>query len=217
MKRRLTLVLALLGLLVIANVPAFAQAPDDGDFDDEGMIADDIGPGMDDFGPDQGMMFAGPVGPGMGPGMGMGMAMGARNPDGKRGRGGLGGPGFGLGRRAADLELTKDQQSKLETMGVDFQKEIIPMRAQLQVMKIELQQLIRSDAKQMEIDAKIDQIGRLRADLQKKQVGHRMAMRAVLTPEQREKLNNPPACPLGNQPAKDGTGQKTKNRGGSGK
>jgi Spy/CpxP family protein refolding chaperone len=203
MKRRLLLTLALLGLLVIAYTPAFAQAPDDGAFDDEGMIADDMGPGPGDAGPDQGMMFAGHMGRGMGPGMEMGMR----------------GPGGGCAKMADELELTKDQRKQLEDLSVNFRKEIIPMRAQVQVLNIDLQQLIRSDAKQTEIDAKIDQIGKLRTDVQKKSVGLRLAMRGVLTPEQRDKWDTRPHM-MGKgmgQGTKDVTNEKTKDRGGRGK
>jgi Spy/CpxP family protein refolding chaperone len=204
MKRRLLLTLAMLGLLVIAYTPAFAQAPDDGSIDEDAMVADDMGPGLGD-GMDQEMIFAGHMGPGMGRDMGMGM--------------GMRGPRGGCMNMADNLELTKDQRKQLEDLNVNFRKEIIPMRAQLQVLKIDLQQLIRNDAKQMEIDAKIDQIGKLRTDLQKKAVGQRMAMRALLTPEQREKANDRP-CMMGKgmgQSTKDVTKEKTKDRGGRGK
>jgi Spy/CpxP family protein refolding chaperone len=199
MKRRLLLTLALLGLLAIANAPAFAQAPDDGDIDEEIIVVGDMGPDDGDFDIDEDVLFAG----GMGHGMGMGMR----------------GPGCGLARMADDLELTKDQRKQLEDLSVNFRKEMIPMRAQMQVMHIDLQQLIRSDAKRTEIDAKIDQIGKLRTDLQKKAVGQRLAKRALLTSEQREKANDRP-CMMGkgkDGPMKDVIIKRMKNRGGRGK
>jgi Spy/CpxP family protein refolding chaperone len=196
MKRRLLLTLALLGLLVIAYTPAFAQAPDDGDNDEETIVVGDMGPGSEEFDIDEDVVFAG----GMGHGMGMGM-----------GRGMLG--------MADDLELTKDQRKQLEDLSVNFRKEVIPMRAQMQVMQIDLQQLIRSDAKRTEIDAKIDQIGKLRTDLQKKSVGQRLAMRAVLTPEQRDKCDTRPHM-MGKgrgEQMKDVIIKRMQNRGGRGK
>jgi Spy/CpxP family protein refolding chaperone len=199
MKQRLLLTLALLGLLVIAYTPAFAQASDDGDIDEETIVVGDMGPGFEDFDIDEDVFFAG----GMGHGMGMGMR----------------GPGCDLAGMADDLELTKDQRKQIEDLTINFRKEMIPLRAQMQVMHIELQQLIRSDAKRTEIDAKIDQIGKLRTDLQKKSVGQRLAMRAVLTPEQREKANDRP-CMMGKGkegPMKDVIIKRMKNRGGRGK
>jgi len=199
MKRRLLLTLALLGLLVIAYTPAFAQAPDDGNNDEETIIVGDMGPGSEDFDINEDVIFAGE----MGHGMGMGMR----------------GLGCGLAGMADELELTKDQRKQLEDLAVNFRKEVIPMRAQMQVMQIDLQQLIRSDAKRTEIDAKIDQIGKLRTDLQKKSVGLRLAMRGVLTPEQREKANDRP-CMMGKGQGgqmKDMIIKRMQNRGGRGK
>ena len=199
MKQKLLLTLALLGLLVIAYTPAFAQAPDDGDIDEETIVVGDMGPGSEDFDIDEDVIFAG----GMGHGMGMGMR----------------GPGCGMAGMAENLELTKDQRKQLEDLTVNFRKEIIPMRAQMQVMHIELQQLIRSDAKRTDIDAKIDQLGKLRTDLQKKAVGQRLAMRALLTPEQREKANDRP-CMMGKGKGgqmKDVIIKRMQNRGGRGK
>jgi len=199
MKQRLLLTLALLGLLVIAYTPAFAQAPDDGDIDEETILVGDMGPGSEDFDIDEDVIFAGE--------MGHGMRMGMR------------GPGCGLAGMADELELTKDQRKQLENLTVNFRKEVIPLRAQMQVMHIDLRQLIRSDAKRTEIDAKIDQIGKLRTDLQKRSVGLRLAMRAVLTPEQREKASDRP-CMMGKGkggPMKDVIIKKLKNRGGRGK
>ena len=199
MKRNLLLTLALLGLLLIAYTPAIAQAPDDEDSEAEVFISDDMDSDAGDFDIDEEMIFAG--------GMGRGMHMGMR------------GPGCGLAGMADELDLTKDQRKQLEDLTVNFRKEVIPLRAQMQVMHIDLRQLTRSDAKRTEIDAKIDQIGKLRTDLQKRSVGLRLAMRAVLTPEQREKASDRP-CMMGKGkggPMKDVIIKKLKNRGGHGK
>jgi len=199
MKRRLLLTLALLGLLVIAYTPAFAQAPDDSEFDEEAIVAGNMGPDGGDFDINEEMILADD----MGPGMGMGMQ----------------GHGGGLAAIADDLELTKDQRKQLEDLTVNFRKEVIPMRAQMQVMHIDLQQLIRSDAKRTEIDAKIDQIGKLRTDLQKRSVGLRLAMRGVLTPEQRDKWDTRPRMMGKGEggPLKDMIIKRMQNRGGRGK
>ncbi len=157
MKRNLLLTMALLGLLVLAYTPAFAQAPDEGNFDDQ-----------------ESMMGAGP-GHGMGMGMGMGM---------------MGGGGERARKIADELQLTKDQKKQIEDITVNYRKDVITMRAQARVMNIDLQQMIRNDGKRADIDAKIDQIGKLRTDIQKKTVGMRLALRGVLTPDQREKWDN---------------------------
>ena len=132
--------------------------------------------------------------------------------------GGPGGGGFGM-KMMDELELTKDQRKQLEDLTFNFRKGMIPMRAQLQVAHLDLQQLIRSDAKRSDIDDKIDQIGRLRTHIQKKAVGHRLAMRAVLTPEQRDKWDSRPRM-MGRgkgEPMKEMIIKRMQNRGGRGK
>lgn len=203
-KQKLLITLALLGLLVIAYQPAFAQASDNDDYDEEVIIMSGMGLDDDDFDIDEEVIFAGPLEHGMGMGM---MGMGRK------------GGGRGLMGMAAELELTKDQRKQLEDLTVNFRKEIIPLRAQMQVMHIDLRQLMRSDAKRAEVDAKIDQIGKLRTDIQKKSVSLRMAKRAILTPEQREKADDR-SCMMGKGkggPIKDVMIKKSKGRGGRGK
>ena len=193
MKRNIILTLMLLGLLVIAYTPAFAQVPDPSDREEEIILS---GPG--EF--DQDIMLTEEGGPMMGQ------------------AGGPGGGGFGM-KMMDELELTKDQRKQLEDITFNFRKGMIPMRAQLQVANLELQQLIRSDAKRSDIDAKIDQIGKFRTDIQKQAVGHRLAMRAVLTPEQREKWDNRPHMMrrgMG-EPMKEMMMKRMKERGGRGK
>jgi Spy/CpxP family protein refolding chaperone len=183
LKQRLLLTLALLGLLVIAYTPAFAQAPDDEENQMEVFISDDMGPGLEDMGPSEDVMiFAG--GMGMGPGGGHRM--------------GMGGPGCNLKGMSDELELTKDQRKQMENLQFAFHKAMIPQKAQLQVLNLDLQNMIRNDAKPTEIDAQIDQIGKLRTEIQKQTVKQRLAMKAILTPEQREKLNERPGmCGMG--------------------
>ncbi|TFH59700.1 MAG: periplasmic heavy metal sensor [Candidatus Zixiibacteriota bacterium] len=196
MKRRLLFTLALLGLLVIAYTPAFAQDQYDSDFDEETIIVGEMGSGSEDFEIDEDVIFAG----GMGHGMGMGKRMGM--------------PGM-----ADELELSKDQRKQLEDLRFAFRKGMIPVRAQLQVLKLDLQKMIRDDAKAGEIDAQIDQIGKLRTEIQKQGVKHRMAMKSVLTPEQRDKLSDR-SCRMGGGKKgvmKDVIIKKMQNRGGKGK
>jgi Spy/CpxP family protein refolding chaperone len=132
---------------------------------------------------------------------------------------GMKGDGCGLMGMAAELELTKDQRKQLEDLRFNFRKGMIPMRAQLKVLNLELQKMIRSDASRKDIDGQIDQIGRLRSDIQKQSVAHRMAMKAILTPEQKEKLGDG-TCMMGKGkggPMKDVMIKKFKGRGGRGK
>ncbi|MGB5105866.1 MAG: periplasmic heavy metal sensor [Candidatus Zixiibacteriota bacterium] len=99
--------------------------------------------------------------------------------------GGRGGDNPGKGMME-ELALTKDQQKKMDDMRSAHRKEMIPLRAQVRVKEIELQELFESDASLATVSGKIDEISKLKSDLAKKQAGHRIAMRQTLTPEQRE-------------------------------
>ncbi len=108
---------------------------------------------------------------------------------GRMGRGGGEGPMF---KFVEEMKLTKEQEKKLQEMRVAHQKEMIPLRAQLKVKQIEMRELFRGDPNQGAINSKIDEIGKMRADIQKKSAAHRIAMRNVLTPEQRELWDSRP-------------------------
>ena len=82
-----------------------------------------------------------------------------------------------------ELALTKEQQKKMDDMRTSHRKEMIPLRAQVEVKQIELQELFESDASLATVSSKIDEISKLKTDIAKKQAGHRIAMRQVLTPE----------------------------------
>ncbi len=105
-----------------------------------------------------------------------------------RGQGGDG-PMF---KFVEEMKLTKEQEKKLQEMRVAHQKEMIPLRAQLKVKQIEMRELFRGDPNQGTINSKIDEISKMRADIQKKNAAHRIAMRNVLTPEQRELWDSRP-------------------------
>ena len=104
-----------------------------------------------------------------------------------------GGHGDGPGKAMMEeLALTKDQLKKMDEMRSTHRKEMIPIRAQLQVKQIELNELFTSDAAIGTINSKIDEISKLKTDMAKKKAAHRVAMRQLLTPEQREIWNSMP-------------------------
>lgn len=175
MKRGLLVTIALLALVALAALPLLAQEADD-EVEDVEIFIDDGSM----------LMAGGCMGPGMAPEMGRGMGPGMGDC-----MSGGGGHGMGMGMMAG-LDLTKDQQKQLHGMNTTFRKEMIPLKAQMQVMHIELREMIRADAGRADIDKKIDQISAVRTDIQRRMVGQRLEMRKMLTSEQREKMNAGP-------------------------
>ncbi len=130
--------------------------------------------------PDQGCsMRCEHRGPGMdmdddGPGMGMGHAI----------------PGMGMLMEIADkLELTEQQKDQIETARLDFRTQLVDRRAAVEKASIRLRHLCRDDnGSEKDVNAAIDDLARLRADMRKMQFAHRKQMMSILTDKQREKL-----------------------------
>ncbi|UCE19851.1 MAG: Spy/CpxP family protein refolding chaperone [Gemmatimonadota bacterium] len=99
------------------------------------------------------------------------------------------GDGPNILTKAEALELTSEQIKKIKAMRLDMAKEKIRLRSELDLKELELRELMSADEPDIRrIEAKIDEMAPLRTELQKKRIGHRLAVRDVLTLEQREKL-----------------------------
>ena len=149
----------------------------------------------------QEFVMRGPMGPG-GPEAG-GREWGrmdgfGRDRGGRMGMRGFGGDGereFGLLRALHDPDVRKqvgisdDQFAKLRQQESDFRKTEIRERADLQVKRIDLRDLLSADKPDRSaIDAKLQEISTAQLALEKSAVDHRLDMRDAVTPEQRDKL-----------------------------
>ena len=87
------------------------------------------------------------------------------------------------------LGLTNEQMKKLRDLRLSSAKTAIPPRATLQIKRLELQQLMLSDKPdRVAIDRKVKEISDARAALMMIHIDRQLAVREILTPEQREKL-----------------------------
>ncbi len=114
-----------------------------------------------------------------------------------RGRGGMEGREFMLGRLLSNPEIrdkigvTADQAAKIRQQEADFRKTEIRDRADLQVKQIDLRELIAADKPdRAAIDAKLTEISTSRLALEKSAVAFRLTSRKALTPDQRTKLRD---------------------------
>jgi Spy/CpxP family protein refolding chaperone len=198
MKRStLIAVAACAGLLgLAAAMPHATAAPHDGS--NTAAVnppGDDLGPmgPMAQGGPPEGEEFG--DGPGMGgPGMGGGMGHGMR------GMRGMGPRGFEamLDRLTGPLALTAQQRAKLEDIHDKRRRDDIRAGADIQIARLDLRNLIEADnADRGAIESQIDRVAQLEASLHKSRVGTLLDGRAVLTAQQRAKLeelrHTPPA------------------------
>jgi Spy/CpxP family protein refolding chaperone len=82
--------------------------------------------------------------------------------------------------------LSEDQQKKVEALDLEIEKVLLPLKAQMDVKAAELRVLaVAENPDKAAIDKKIEEIGALRTQIMKKKVMNGLAVRALLTPDQR--------------------------------
>jgi len=120
-----------------------------------------------------------------GHGMGMGM---------QGGRGmGMHGGGHGMGpgmllNMADEIGLTDKQKSDLTAMSEKFGMERIEKKAALEKAELKLRTLRMNDASDSDVMKAMDEVGKLKTDMQKMRYQHRQAVKGLLTDEQATKL-----------------------------
>ena len=102
---------------------------------------------------------------------------------------------FALARLANDpamrerLGLTPEQVVKINQQTSEFRKNRIRAHADVAVKRVELEDLLRAETPdRAAIDKKLDEVGAARQAEVKAAVHYRLAVREVLTPEQRARL-----------------------------
>jgi Spy/CpxP family protein refolding chaperone len=99
---------------------------------------------------------------------------------------------FAMRRRLEALDLSETQRKKLADIRDQHAKAAINGRASMQLAQLDLRKLLRADKPDVgAVERQIDKIASLRATLDKNRVTGMLDARAVLTPEQLEKLRSP--------------------------
>ena len=155
------------------------------------------GPGMDmrmdvdvRRGPGMGMEIVPDMGMGMGPGMGMGRGMGM-------GMGMHRGGGHEMGLEWAinnpklreQLLITPEQVAKIRQESLNFRKAEILSRADLEVRRLELDSLLEAETPdRAAIEKSLRAANAAQFTVEKAAIDHQLAVRDLVTPEQRKKL-----------------------------
>jgi Spy/CpxP family protein refolding chaperone len=88
---------------------------------------------------------------------------------------------------AKGLNLSDEQKSKMADLRLAFQKEILPLRTELQGKITEIRLLKTEDQPNInKIDQAIEQAEKIRTKIQKARVRHQLEVRKILTPEQQK-------------------------------
>jgi len=90
------------------------------------------------------------------------------------------------GNRHAISDLTADQQLKMDDLRFKMQKEMLPLKNELQEKNAKLNTLRTSDKPDLNaIYALIDEIGKIKTTMAKKREAHMQDIRLLLTDKQR--------------------------------
>jgi len=84
--------------------------------------------------------------------------------------------------------LSDEQKAKLEKLHAEHQKLMAAAKADMEKQAAEMKALMKDPVDAKKIEAKIDEIAMLKAGMQKKCLAHCLAVRALLTAEQKAKL-----------------------------
>ncbi len=86
--------------------------------------------------------------------------------------------------------LSPDQRAKLESMHLEIKRNMGPLKAELAFRKAELKNMVTSKKPDMlAIKRKIKEIGALRNNIMVKRYSHIVAMRKILSPDQRRSFD----------------------------
>jgi len=118
------------------------------------------------------------------------------------------GSGYGFKRWSKeDLNLSKEQEKKLQSLELNFEKEITKLSSEIRIKQLELRELWSADTPdESKINTKIEEIGKLQTEIEKKRTSHLLEVKKVLTEEQWLKLRSKPGfcgkMPAGPEPRK---------------
>ena len=84
--------------------------------------------------------------------------------------------------------LSDEQKAKLEKLHAEHQKLMEAAKVDMEKLAGEMKGLMKDPVDLKKAEAKIDELAKFHADMQKKCLAHRLAVKALLTDEQKAKL-----------------------------
>jgi Spy/CpxP family protein refolding chaperone len=93
--------------------------------------------------------------------------------------------------------LSDEQKGKLEKLNAEHQKMMTAAMADMEKLAGEMKALMKDPVDVKKAEAKIDEVAKMKADLQKKCLAHCLAVRALLTDEQKAKFDEMGCCGMG--------------------
>ena len=110
--------------------------------------------------------------------------------------------------RGRKIGLTPDQLTKIRQEILSAQTHTVDLLAKLGHLKVEAVRLLATDkVDEHAVDAQIEEAAKTQAEMQKLRLGTALRVRAILTPEQRQKLEEHKSKHEGPKPAMGTAGQ----------
>ena len=90
-----------------------------------------------------------------------------------------------------EIKLTEQQREEMAKLRLENQKEMIKLRADLRLLQLDLETLLDTkEPDKAKVYAQIDKINNLSNEMTKKRIDFSLKRRAILTPEQWEKMKH---------------------------
>jgi Spy/CpxP family protein refolding chaperone len=90
--------------------------------------------------------------------------------------------------------LSDEQKGKLEKLNAEHQKMMTAAKADVEKLTLEMKALMKEPFDVKKIEAKIDELAKMKAGMQKKCLAHHLTVRALLTDEQKAKFDTMGCC-----------------------
>lgn len=104
-------------------------------------------------------------------------------------RGGGDGFGFGPGLAALQLDLSEEQTASIEKIRDEGREKAVGLRKQMMLLRNELEgEMLTDEPSRKKVLDLNQKMGEVRTQLQANRLEHRLAVREVLTPEQRDRM-----------------------------
>lgn len=103
-----------------------------------------------------------------------------------------------------DLNLSQEQRDKIEASATQVQKQIIPIRAEIELRQVDLRTEMKADKpNEQKILALSREIHDLEYKIKELKLKERLLVHSILTPEQRDKLRAPGPRPEPPEPEEE--------------
>lgn len=89
----------------------------------------------------------------------------------------------GLGMNARVSVLTEEEQNEIYQAKLEHEKKAIPLRADIRVLNMEIEEMIRDGKSGKELDDRVGKLNEIRANLNKERISYRLAIRESIGEE----------------------------------